>query len=159
MTEDGDTQWKGYSAYKEVASQLHKDVNHAIKAYATINSLDTQNVGVTPQTAVKTKRAILGISKRIYYEVQVNQQIEDFDEIYERWAGVERTDDGFEESDRPGLIARLEDADFTAGTPDFLPQLMDDLVTATWKLGYIRAGVEKPADPNDTEEQVTEMFE
>lgn len=158
MSDTGD-KWEGYSVFKEISSQLHEDVNRAIKAYAHINSLDSQNVGITPQTAVKTKSAILGVSKRIFYEVQVNQHIDDFDEIYARWAGKEMTDSGFDEAEEDGHIERLEDADFTSGAPPFLPQLMDDLVTATWKLGYIRAGVKKSADPEDTEEQVEEMFE
>lgn len=160
MSGTGDNKkWQGYSAYQEVASQLHKDVNKAIRAYATIKSLDSQNVGITPQTAVKTKRAILAVAKRTFYEVQVNRQIDEFDEIYERWSGNEVNQGETIETGDTGYVARLEEADFREGAPEFLPELMDDLVTATWKLGYIRAGVEKPADPDDTDEQMDEMFE
>lgn len=160
MSESGDKKWEGYSVFQEISSQLHKDVNNAIKAYAHINSLDTSHMGITPQASVKTKRAILGVSKRVYYEIQVNRHVEDYREIYERWSGDEVDGDGeIVAGADDGFIERLEDADFTQGAPDFLPQLMDDLVKAAWTLGYIRAGVQKSADPEDAEEQVSEMFE
>jgi len=163
MAEDGDTQWKGYSAYQEVASQLHQDVNRAVKAYSHINSKSSQNIGITPQTAVKAKGAILGISKRLFHEIRRNARIEPYDEIYERWSGDEVVDGdaGREvvETDDAGYIVMLERADFTQGMPEWLGQMVDDLIRAAWKLGYIRSGVDKPADPDADETQVDEMFD
>jgi hypothetical protein len=160
MAEDGDTQWKGYSAYKEVASQLHKDVNRAVKAYAHINSKSSQNVGITPQTAVNAKSAMLGISKRLFHEIRRNAKIDPYTEIYERWSGDNVTEDGeIEETDSAGYVVMLERADLTNGEPEWLGQMVDDLIRAAWKLGYIRSGVDKPADPDSDETQVDEMFD
>jgi hypothetical protein len=160
MPEDGgDTQWKGYSAYKEVASQLHKDINHAVDAYAHVNSKATQNVGITPQTAVNTKQAMLGIMKRMYHEIRRNALVDPYTEIYERWSGDVVEDGEVVERDDPGYLARLEEADLTRDVPPFLDQMVDDLIHASWKLGYIRSGTDKPADPDETETQVDQMFE
>lgn len=159
MGEGKDTQWKGYSAYQEVASQLHKDVNEAIRAYSHINSKSSQNVGITPQTAVNTKQSILGISKRLFHEIRRNAHVDQYTEIYERWSGNEVVGDDIEEVDEPGYIALLEDADFTREVPPWLSQMVDDLIFAAWKLGYIRSGVDKPADPDADETQVEEMFD
>jgi hypothetical protein len=154
------TQWKGYSAYKEVASQLHKDVNHAVKAFSHINAKHTQGVGVTPQTAVNAKQAMLSICKRIYHELKYNADVQGYTEVFERWSGDEVDGTGeVLERDAAGYLKRLEDADLTADYPPFLPQMMDDLIYVSWKLGYIRTGVDKPKDPNTDETQVSEMFE
>jgi hypothetical protein len=159
MGEGKDTQWKGYSAYKEVASQLHRDVNEAIKAYSHINSKSSQNVGITPQTAVNTKQSILGISKRIFHEIRRNAHVEAYTEIYERWSGNEVVDGEIEELDEPGYLRLLEEADFRSEVPRWLGQMVDDLIFAAWKLGYIRSGVDKPSDPDSDETQVEEMFD
>jgi len=160
MDSPGDQKWESYSVFKEISSELHKNVNNAIKAYAHINSLDTSNMGITPQTAVKVKRAILGVSTRVFYEIQINRHVDEYRDIYERWSGNKVDESGdIIEKDSRGYILLLEQADFTQGPPDFLSQLMKDLVKATWTLGYIRAGVYKNADPDKPDAQVSDMFE
>lgn len=157
---DEDTQWKGYSAYEEISSQLHEDVNRAIKAYSHVNSKDSQGVGITPRTAVNAKSAILGISKRIFFEVERNATAaEEYSEVYERWSGNEVDGGDVIEREEPGYIRRLENADLTREVPPWLGQMTDDLIRVSWKLGYIRSGTEKPSDPDDDETQVEEMFE
>lgn len=150
MPESEERRWAGYSDYQNVASQLHEDINRAVKAYSHIDSKGTQNIGITPQTAVKTRSAILGITKRLFFEIERNKNVDDFGEIYRRWEG---------EGDDEGYVARLENSDFTREVPPWLGQLVDDIITAGWELGYIKAGVEKPAAPESDENQVKEMFE
>jgi hypothetical protein len=162
----GEQRWSGFADYEDVAKTLHDDVHKAIKAYSHINSKRASGVGVTPQTAVRTRSAILGITKRLFYEVKRNRRHQPFDDIFERWAGVpaDEVDElgaafAYADEGDAGFIARLEAADFTREVPGFLGQLVDDIVTAAWELGYIRAGVEKPADPEDDDEQVRAMIE
>jgi hypothetical protein len=162
MAADEDTQWKGYSAYEEVASQLHKDVHKAVEAFSSLNSRSSQGVGITPQTAVNAKRDILRICKRLYYEIKRNRHVEPYDEIYLRWSGDERAPDGADErfvEAGPGYLELLEGANLAREVPQWLSQMVDDLIVASWKLGYIRSGVDKPADPNEDETQVEQMFE
>lgn len=164
MSDSGDNEkkWAGFADYQEVASQLHKDINRAVKAYSHVDSRASQGVGITPQTAVKTRSAILGITKRLFFEVRKNRHVDGIDEIYERWAGVELDEDGAvieDDDDDLGYVKMLERADFTNDMPPWLDQLVDDIIEVGWELGYIRAGVEKPADPDTDEQQVKEMFE
>ena len=101
MTDEEDVterRWSGYSDYKEVASQLHKDINSAVEAYSHVDSKSAQNIGVTPQTAVRTRTEILRVAKRLHVEIERNQSIDGFPEIHEDWRG----DDGY--------LNRLEDA-------------------------------------------------
>ena len=144
--------WSGYSDYEEVASQLHKDVRNAVEAFSHIDSKHSQGIGVTPKTAVKARSAILSVAKRLAVEVRRNQHVDELGEIHERWS-----DD--EEADEEGLITKLERSDFRAGQPDWLGQLVDDIIEAAWELGYIKAGVEKSTDPTADDAQVREMFE
>lgn len=137
----------GYSDFKKITAKIHDDVNRAVDAYAHIDSKHQQGIGVTPQTALKTREAILKVTKRLSFEVQANRNVEEIDEIYQRWEG----DDGY--------VQRLENADFRQGRPEWLGDLVDDIIEVSWRLGYLKAGVEKPADPTDDEQQVKEMFE
>jgi hypothetical protein len=105
MDSPGDQKWESYSVFKEISSELHKNVNNAIKAYAHINSLDTSNMGITPQSAVKIKRAILGVSTRVFYEIQINRHVDEYREIYERWSGNKVDENGdIVEKDTRGYI-------------------------------------------------------
>jgi hypothetical protein len=150
MTDEEDVterRWSGYSDYKEVASQLHKDINSAVEAYSHVDSKSAQNIGVTPQTAVRTRTEILRVAKRLHVEIERNQSIDGFPEIHEDWRG----DDGY--------LNRLEDADFTQEVPSWLGSMVDDIIAAGWDLGYLKAGMEKPAEPESDAEQVKGMFE
>lgn len=158
--EGGGTQWKGWSDYEAVAAQLHEDITSAVKAYSHIDSMQSQNVGITPRTAVRARGEILGITKRLFYEVKMNRNVDGFDDIYERWSGNEVGEDGgVVETEEDGYADKLESLDLTAENPEWLSQLVDDIIEAGWELGYIKAGTEKPAKPDADEEQVKEMFE
>jgi hypothetical protein len=145
--EPDDRRWSGFSDYEEVAATLHDDINRAIDAYSHVDSRAAQNMSITPKTAVNTRSAILKITKRLYYEVKKNQSIEGFPEIHERWSGED------------GYVEQLEAANFQREVPGFLDELIDDLVAAGWELGYLKAGMEKPANPESDDIQVEEMFE
>lgn len=145
---DGDgKQWSSFADFQDITSKIHEDVNTAVDAYAYIDSKKKQNMGVTPQTAVRARRAIMRIAKRLFFEVKVNKNVDEFEEIYERWSG----DDGY--------LARLDDVNLRTGVPVWLGDLVDDIIEASWRLGYLKAGVEKPSDPTDPDQQAKEMFE
>jgi hypothetical protein len=147
-----ETKWAGFSDYQDVAAQLHQDINKAVEAYAHVDSKTSQNIGLTPQTAVAARSAILKITKRLFREVEKMSHKEPFDEISKRWSDG---DDG-----EPGYVTKLESTDFyNDGVPYWLGDLIDDLVTAGWELGYLKAGMEKPANPNDDDVQVKEMID
>ena len=158
MAEDGgDTKWQGYSAYKEVASKLHESIMQAANAYSHLKAKDSQGVGITPQTAVKGKGRILRVSKRLSVEVRRNRDVDDYSEVYERWFGKELVDGEWVDTG-DGHMAMLESQSLRTGLPEWLDQHMDDILYVGWKLGYIRSGVDKPADPDEDETQVEEMF-
>lgn len=146
--EGGGSRWKGFSDYENVAAQLHEDINNAVRAYSHLNSKDQQNIGLTPQTAVQTRQAILHIAKRLKYEIEKNGHVDAFEGMEDDWTG----DDGY--------VARLERTDFYSdGVPPWLEDMVDDIVKAGWELGYTKAGIERPANPDEDDEQVKEMID
>lgn len=161
MGQSDNQKWAGFSDYEKVASSLHDQINRAVKAYAHIDSKDKQSVGITPQTAVRTREAILSITKRLSFEVEKHRGEDGLEEIHERWAGVEVGDDGeVEDSDDAGRVALLEQADFQDGTPPWLGDHIDDIVEAGWELGYTKAGMEKTTAPEgDDNAAAKEMFD
>ena len=148
------SKWSGYSDYIDVASKLHDDINRAVDAYAHVDSKTRQGLGITPNTALRARQAILKITKRLFVEIKRNNHIEEpFGEMFERWSGED------------GYVAQLERANFRDPTfreeyeqAEWLGDLVDDLITAGWELGYLKAGVEKPSAPEDPEQQAREMF-
>lgn len=165
VIKDSDRKWHGYSDYENVAVDLRKESNKAIAAYSHIQSCHSQGVGITPQVAVKAKRSFMRIARRLKYEVRQNAHVEEFRPIFERWEGVklrEKADGDWEienDPDRIGYIERLERLNLRTESPRWLDRFIDDVVSAGWELGYIRAGVKQAADPDDPEQQVEEMFE
>lgn len=145
---DDSRKWAGFSDYEKVASRLHDDINRAVDAYSHIDSRYKQGVGITPQTAVSARESILRITKRLAREVKKNRHSDDtLEEIHGRWNG----DDG--------LVAELEATSFLDGNPPWLGQLVDDIIEAGWELGYLKAGREKLANPDDVDQQAKDMFE
>lgn len=142
-----DKQWEGYSDFQSITTKIHDDVNSAVEAYSYIDSKYTQGAGITPQEAVKIKKSILQISKRLFFEIKRNKHTEDYEEIWERWSGED------------GHMAKLEDVNLRQERPEWLSQHVDDIVEAGWRLGYLKAGIEKPSDPTDDDQQAKEMFQ
>jgi hypothetical protein len=141
------SKWAGYSDYIDVASKLHDDINRAVDAYAHVDSKWAQGMGITPKTAIRTRQAILKITKRLFVEITRNNHIDEpFGKMFERWSGEE------------GYVRQLEQANFREEQPEWLGDLVDDIIAAGWELGYLKAGVEKPSAPEDPEQQAREMF-
>lgn len=155
----GDRRFDAYSKYETVFEERHRQINAAVRAWAHVNSMHTQNVGMTPQTAVKAKRAISTAAATLAPEVRRYAHIEGLREIYERWAGVEWSGERFEDADRPGRLAELEEADFTREMPPWLGRMVEDILEVGFELGYTMAGRETAADPESADVQVRDMFD
>lgn len=140
-----------WSTYRDVSEKVHSEVHKALDAYAYLNSMATQNMGMTPQSMANAKRAILRIAKRLSYEVEMSRSKGELEEIHQRWSGED------------GHLARLERLDMRAdGEPEWLGELVDDIVTASWELGYTQSGRMEPQyqdEEQEDEAQVRQMFE
>jgi hypothetical protein len=122
-------------------------VELAIDAHGHVTACYSQRIGVTNGSAIEAKKAMLGAGERIKPEVRHNRDVEPFDEIWERWEGED------------GHIARLREVDLIEESPSWLDQYIDDLTTAAWELGYLQAGREEPAEPDEDEVKVREVID
>lgn len=140
--------WSSFSDYESVVETVADRVEAAIDARAHITSCDSQMITMSNNSAVEAKKALLGAGDRLKPEVRHNKGVEPFDEIWERWHGED------------GHIAMLQRADFIEqGSPSWLHKYVDDLTTAAWELGYLQAGKEEPAEPDDDSVKVREVID
>lgn len=139
--------WSSYSDYETIVEAVAERVEVAIDAYGHLEACESQMISVTNGSAIETKKALVGAGTRIKPEVRHNRDVEPFDEIWERWQG----DDGH--------VNRLRRADFVEEVPDWLSQYVDDLTTAAWELGYLKAGREEAVDPDDDDIKIREVID
>jgi len=150
-SDDVESRVDAYSHYRTVSDKVHDDINEAVDAFSFLNSRWSQGIGLTPQSASSAKRAILRASKRLLYEIRMSRGASpELAKIHDRWV------------DGDGWVRLLEDADLRTERPEFLSQMVDDLVRAGWELGYLKSGRierEPQTEESETEKQVSEMFE
>jgi hypothetical protein len=78
---------------------------------------------------VRPKTYILRVVKRLQYEIELSRSKADLDEIADRWAGED------------GLVATFEEASgVDQETVRVAGDVVDDVVSAAWTLGYLRSG-------------------
>lgn len=149
--DEPDEALEAWSTYREISEAVHSDIRKAVNTYSYLNSMHTQGMGITPQQAVRAKTYILRIVKRLQYEIEMSRAKGDLDEIADRWSGED------------GLVAAFEGADVVDGeTIRVAGELVDDVVSAAWTLGYLRSGrMEAQFEDQEQEDaaQVAEMFE
>jgi hypothetical protein len=139
-----------YSHYRTISEEMLGDVRDAVDAYSFLNSRWTQGIGVTPQSASATKRALLNATKQLGFQIKMSRDgDEKLGEIHARWY------------DDEGYLKQLEEADMMDPVP-WLSEMVDDLVEAAWRLGYTQAGRIESVPDNEEDQidkEVSEMFD
>jgi hypothetical protein len=145
-----DTRWEGFSNYQSVSDRIARSIHDAIEAYAVIDSRHAEKARIKPGMAAQARAKILAPALRLKVEMAAdrNENVDEFDEILDRWAG----DDGF--------LEKLEEVQLQRKCPDWLSTFVEDIRSAGYELGYLQAGrtvKEKPDDP--VERDTEEMFD
>lgn len=144
-----DTRYEGFSDYKSVSRSIAETINNAVNAYARIQSLHAENAKVSTQMGAEASTHILSASLNLLVEIEDDKEsVDEYQEIFNRWTG----DDG--------LIERLKTTRLSLECPEWLDQLIIDIRTAGFELGYLQAGRTSKQEPDDPVERDTEaMFD
>lgn len=157
-SETATKRWEGYSDYQTVSNRVAASIDDAIDAYAYINGLHAEHARVRQREAAEARSRILGAAIKLLPELKANQGTQDQDdqdiyvEILNRWT---KEHDGGD-----GLLERLKQIQLQNDCPDWLGQLVQDIRTAGWEIGYLQAGrtiSESNLEP--AEEEARSMFE
>lgn len=166
-TDQGGTEWDGYSDYQAVSRSVAKSIDDAIDAYAWIQSLHRENVTVSSAPAADASADIKAAALRLYVEMQQEHDAgnDEYDEILARWGFDVNDDDGEDEhtigteAATDGLISALHEVELQSSMPGWMLDLVTDIRTAGWKLGYLQAGRRSEKRPEDpVEGDAREMF-
>jgi len=142
------TKWEGFSNYQRVSDRIAQSVYDAIEAYAVINSQHAENARVKPQMAAQARARILAPALRLKVEMSSERNQEEFADILDDWTGD------------AGYLSRLEDVQLQRQCPPFLTDFVEDIRSAGYQLGYLRAGRTVKEEPDDpTEADSERMFE
>jgi hypothetical protein len=149
-TQNG-TIWEGYSHYKSVSKSVAQTIDNAIEAYALLDSLHTEHAQITPDTAAEARSYILGAVLKLKPELERDRDEKDvYKEILSRW------EDG---DDDDGYITQLHSTELQQNMPGWMFQLLMDIRTAGWELGYLKAGRSSKEEPEDVvDAEVKKMF-
>lgn len=153
------TEWEGYSNYEAVSRSVAKATDDAVDAYAWLQSLHREDASVRAQAAADASADIIAAALRLYVEMQQEHQEgnDEYDEILARW-GFDVNDDDVDGDDRisigtdeaeDGFIAELHGVQLQSSMPAWMLQLVTDIRTAGWKLGYLQAGRRSTKDHDD----------
>lgn len=155
MDDDGFTKkWEGYSDYQFISRRMGIAIDDAVDAYSSIHSLHRENAKIKPEHAAQARKKILSAAIRVLVELE-NQTgdgtSEDYEEILGRWQDSDEVD---------GYLSRLEDTSLQYECPSWLHQMVVDIRTAGWQLGYLQAGREtREPTENTPETNAKQMFE
>jgi len=147
--DDTEQRWTSYSDYESQVQIVSETVYQANDAYSYIISVEAQGVPLEESDAVDVKRCLVRAGARLLPEIRKNKEQEPFDDIWERWNG----------EDGEGKMSELRRLNLYDGVPDWLHQYNEDVMTAAWEIGYLQAGREEPADPEDNQAMVTEVID
>lgn len=151
------TEWEGYSDYEAVSRSVAKSIEDAVDAYAWLQRLHQEGASVTDSAAADASADVLSAALRLYVEMQQEHEEgnDEYDEMLARWGyDVGDDADGKGTGQAPdGYISALHDATFQSGVPAWMLQLVTDIRTAGWKLGYLQAGRRSEKVSDDPVEQ------
>jgi hypothetical protein len=150
---DGAThRWDGYSDYRTISLRMASAVSDALDAYSRIDSAHAEGAKVSPELAARLRSRIQYAVMELIPELEQDREaVDEYDEILTRWK------DG--EGDTPGVVSRLDDVSLRTECPGWLFQIMLDLKTAGWKLGYLQAGRVESEPDDPVEAETDDMFE
>lgn len=151
---EGGRVWEGYSDYQKVSVQNALTIQKALEAYSYVDSAHSSGSPVDPETAANARGAIKAALMTVLSEMRRERDSKEvYDDILSRW------EEG-EEGDDEGFIERFEKCDLTAESPGFLFDLVIDIRSAAWELGYLQAGRTTSKDTGDpVEREPQAMFE
>lgn len=143
--------WEGYSDYEFVSRRMSIAIDEAVDAYAKIRAMHQENARIRSQPAAKARSHISAAAMRVLVEME-NQDSDQYEEILERWQ------DG-ENGDEDGYLDKLDSVRLQTECPDWLYQMVKDIRTAGWELGYLQAGRQTRERTDDSPEaEASEMF-
>lgn len=150
--EERETRFEGYADYRRISLRVASSIDRAVDAYARLDSAHNENAQVPPELAAEARGRIYGAAIKLIPELEDDREhVDDYDDILERW------EDGEDEDER-GFIARLNDTQLKSDSPAWLFQMVLDIRTAGWKLGYLRAGRETETSDGDPVEQESDAM-
>ena len=157
---DGDAvdgTWKAYSNYNDVSRRVVNSVDKAAEAEAVLRAKHAESSTVKSKEAAELRSYIQAAVNNLLPEIQreAERDREPFGELNQRFVG----------GDSPaetGYTGKLEEANLRQECPPWVNDLVYDLRTAAWELGYYQAGKEEDdggydGDPYDSE--VMKMIE
>lgn len=151
--------YEGFSDYESVSKRIARSIDEAVQEYAAIQRAHAEGRRVAHDGVGER---ILAAAMRLLPELRDQRQAGAvFDEILARWLGDEAKLDETDVDPEPpdsGAIEALMQARLTNDCPDWLHQMVIDIRTAGWELGYLKAGRHAEEDDEFTEADVKEMF-
>lgn len=144
--------WEGYSDYEFVSRRMSIAIDEAVDAYSKIRAMHREGARIRPQPAAKARSRIYAAALRVLVEME-GQDGEKYTKILDRW---KREDD----DDEDGYLDRLDTVQLQTRCPDWLYQMVKDIRTAGWELGYLQAGRKNRERTDDSPEaEASEMFD
>ena len=146
------TRWEGFSNYEKVSQRISESVDNAIDSYALLQSRHAEGAAVRPDLASEARSHILASAMRLSVEMESDRdEVDVYDEILTRWReGGEDTEDG--------MLAAFQEAKLQEGVPGWLYNFVEDIRRAAWELGYLQAGRQSRAEPDDPVEAESEAM-
>lgn len=149
-TEHGEgsgTRWEGYADYQVVSRQVASSIDRAIEAFARVEGAHIEDAPLDKTTAAEARGRIRAATIKLIPEMRADRkEVDTFDEILSRWHGED------------GLLAAFRDARLRRECPAELHQLVIDIKTAGWELGYLKAGQTASNDEHDPVEKQSESI-
>lgn len=149
---DTDTAWEGYSDYRTVSQAIARSIDEALEAYAGLDSLHAESARVQPEQAAQARASILSAALRLVPELEADKDTNDeYEKILNDWQG--------EADDEDGYIDQLDEVRLQQTCPAWLYDMVLQIRSAGWHLGYLQAGRRVQDDPDPDERQAKSMFE
>lgn len=141
------TRWEGYSDYEIVSRQVATSVDRAIEAFSRIEAAHIEDAAIDKSTAAEARGRIRAATMKLIPEMEADREdVEQYDTILSRWEGED------------GLLVAFREASLRRECPGELYQLVLDIKTAGWELGYLKAGRTASTEPEDTVEAEVESI-
>lgn len=143
--------WEGYSDYEFVSRRMSIAIDEAVDAYSKIRAMHQEGARIRAEPAAKARSHIYAAALRVLVEME-GQDGEQYDDILQRW----QPDD----DDEDGYLDKLDSVQLQTQCPDWLYQMIKDIRTAGWELGYLQAGRKNRERTDDSPEaEANEMFQ
>lgn len=146
--DETNSRWDGYSDYRFVSLRVATTIDNALDAYSRIDGAHSEGAKVGPELAAEARARIMSAVLKLIPEMRRDAgSVELYAEILDRWEGED------------GYVRALDEVSFREQCPGWLFQMMLDIRSAGWELGYLQAGRTEKASKDPVTDQVTSMFD